>query len=298
MGNKDGLIALSLLALGCSGDVGGGPAGEPDASPPPPPVQRPDAAPTEVVSLTVLSYNVAGLPQGISSSDPITNTPKISPLLNGYDLVLVQEDFSYHGELAAGAEHPHRSEPMEQTLEDRLGDGLNRFSDFELGELERQAWEECNGIFGAASDCLTTKGFSVSTHVIGGVEVDVYNLHMDAGRGDKDHEARAAQVEQMLAAMVARSDGKPLIVAGDTNMKDEDDELILANLMTKAKLIDVCRALDCPEPERIDRILVRDSADYRIVPTSWAIADEFVDGGGEPLSDHEAVAASLTIVAD
>jgi endonuclease/exonuclease/phosphatase family metal-dependent hydrolase len=261
-------------------------------------VESPDAAPAEVVSLTVLSYNVAGLPQGISGSDPANNIAQISPLLNDYDLVLVQEDFSFHDQLADDAEHPYQSEPMEQGFDDRLGDGLNRFSLSMFQGHERQAWEECNGIFDAASDCLTTKGFSVATHVIGGVEVDVYNLHMDAGRGDKDHQARAAQVEQMVEAMVAHSNGKPLIVAGDTNMKDDGDEVILGNLMTKAKLRDVCRTLGCPEPERIDRVLVRDGDTHRIVPATWAIADQFVDGDGEPLSDHEAVMVELTIVAD
>src|SRR6185503_16774088 len=35
-----------------------------------------------------LSYNVAGLPEGISGSHPATNTAIIAPLLNDYDLVL------------------------------------------------------------------------------------------------------------------------------------------------------------------------------------------------------------------
>ena len=47
-------------------------------------------------SFRVLSLNVAGLPGIISSSDPAKNTVKMSPLLNEYDLVSVQEDFAYH----------------------------------------------------------------------------------------------------------------------------------------------------------------------------------------------------------
>ena len=49
-----------------------------------------DVAPTDIFSddaptsgtLAVLSYNVAGLPWGLSQSDPYKNTPLISPLLN------------------------------------------------------------------------------------------------------------------------------------------------------------------------------------------------------------------------
>ncbi|MET0594862.1 MAG: hypothetical protein ABW133_19330, partial [Polyangiaceae bacterium] len=69
---------------------------------------------------TALTYNVAGLPEAFSGSQPATNTPLISPLLNDYDLVLVQEDWQtpnpnptgfsvYHDLLAASARHPHQS---------------------------------------------------------------------------------------------------------------------------------------------------------------------------------------------
>ena len=44
---------------------------------------------------TVLSYNVAGLPQEISTVNPQEHIPLISPLLNDYDVVLTQEDFDW-----------------------------------------------------------------------------------------------------------------------------------------------------------------------------------------------------------
>jgi hypothetical protein len=68
-----------------------------------------------------LTYNVAGLPQGLSKSNPEINTPLISPLLNRYDLVLVQEDWEtpepnpiapfrvYHELLNADARHSYQS---------------------------------------------------------------------------------------------------------------------------------------------------------------------------------------------
>src|SRR5690606_34665702 len=49
--------------------------------------------------LRLLTYIVAGLPAIVSASDPDENTRKVSPLLNGYDIVLAQEDFSYHDDL-------------------------------------------------------------------------------------------------------------------------------------------------------------------------------------------------------
>ena len=91
---------------------------------------RPATMPTG--SFTALSYNVAGLPEPLSGSEPSTNSPLISPLLNDYDLVLLQEDWvdvlaqhgarppgseavprtGYHDLVVADAPHPHRSEPM------------------------------------------------------------------------------------------------------------------------------------------------------------------------------------------
>ena len=47
----------------------------------------------------VLSLNVAGLPEVLSSSNPKENTLQMSPLLNGYDIVSIQEDFAYHDDL-------------------------------------------------------------------------------------------------------------------------------------------------------------------------------------------------------
>ena len=241
-------------------------------------------------TLLVLTYNVAGLPDLISGSDPLVNTPLISPLLNDFELVLVQEDFSYHAELSADAEHPYQSTPGGGGT---LGDGLNRFSDTVFSDFERAGWEQCNGLFDSGSDCLTEKGFSVGLHELGpDATVDVYNLHMDAGGSQGDIEARQAQIQQLLDTIAMRSDGRALIVAGDTNM-DEEDEADFVTLLEGAGLVDACRELDCGEEYRIDRIMVRSSDTVELVPTLWLVDDAFVDGAGDPLSDHEAVVVEL-----
>lgn len=237
-------------------------------------------------TLRVLTYNVAGLPDLISGSDPAVNTPMMSPLLNAFDHVLVQEDFSYHDELSADAMHPYQSTPGGGGT---LGDGLNRFSDSAFADFERHAWEECNGIIDSGNDCLTMKGFSVATHQLGPIaQVDIYNLHMDAGGSAGDIQARQAQVQQLLDTIAARSADRAIIVAGDTNM-NADDEPDVQTLLTGASLLDACRELACGEDNRIDRIMFRSSATVELVPTSWAIDPTFVNGMGEPLSDHEPV---------
>lgn len=237
-------------------------------------------------TMRVLSYNVAGLPDLISGSDPLVNTPLMSPLLNDFDLVLAQEDFSYHAELSADAEHPHQSTPGGGGT---LGDGLNRFSETAFEDFERAGWTECNGLFDSGSDCLTEKGFSVGLHQLGpGAQVDVYNLHMDAGGSQGDIEARQAQIQQILGTIAMRSADRAVIVAGDTNM-DEEDEADFVTLLEGAGLTDACRELTCGEEFRIDRIMFRSSDTVELTPTSWIVDLSFVDGDGDDLSDHEAV---------
>ena len=141
---------------------------------------KPEAAP-DSGRFSLLTYNVAGLPQLVSRSDPEVNVALISPLLNHYDVALVQEDFSYHSRLVARARHGYRSEPMTHSLA-LMADGLNWFSRFPLGWIHRVRWAQCHGYLGAASDCLADKGFSFGELSLApGIVIDVYNLHAEAG---------------------------------------------------------------------------------------------------------------------
>src|SRR4051812_30398967 len=102
--------------------------------------------------LVALTYNVAGLPEGLSQSMPLEYTPLIAPLLNDYDLVFLQESWQtpdpnpleplrgYHEILVAGSTHPYKTVPAEQPLGNDparssalLSDGLNIFSEYPLG---------------------------------------------------------------------------------------------------------------------------------------------------------------------
>ena len=242
---------------------------------------------------SVLTYNVAGLPEALSGSSPSVNTPQISPMLNAYELVLVQEDFWYHHELAAQVDHPFRSRPMwERPGLLRMGDGLNRFSAFPLGELTRVPWIECSGVLDCDNDCLTTKGFSVSDiQLADGLAVDVYNLHMDAGGCEGDIRARGIQTEKLLEKIRTRSVGRAVIVAGDTNLKRSrpDDVESLERLLSEANMREACLFLDCAQ-ETIDRVLFRGSDSVSLVPLSWDHPPQFVDAEGQDLSDHKPVA--------
>jgi hypothetical protein len=268
-------VAASLLAAGC----GNGDEEQPF-------VLRPQQG-----SFEALSYNVAGLPQGMSSSNPEVNIPLISPLLNGYDLVLAQEDFVYHEELSQQAQHPYQSVPKEIYYA-AVHDGLNRFSQFSWTLFERIQWVACYGSATTGSgDCLAEKGFSLARTVFGeGVTFDVYNHHADAGGGAEDIAAREAGFEQLIEYILAHSAGHVVILAGDTNLHDDDPEdvALLDRLKQQTGLADVCEALSCGD-DRIDRFFFRDNDVIGLEPVRWQIAEEFVDADGNDLSDHLAV---------
>ena len=246
-------------------------------------------------SFTLLTYNVAGLPDELSGSNPAEYTSLISPLLNPYNLVLVQEDFAYHEDLSSQTSHPYQSTPA-QPLERPVADGLNRFSTLPFVRVERTQWDSCFGVLDNSSDCLAEKGFSrAETTLADGVVVDIYNLHAEAGGGAEDENARADNFDQLAATIASASAGQAVIVAGDTNLHDEDstDRGVLDAFLEATSLTEVCHALACGE-SHIDRVMVRDSADIGLTATQWSVAEEFVTTEGSPLSDHPAITVELS----
>ncbi len=260
-------LAAALLAAGCSDEPASG----------------------EVLLLT---YNVAGLPQGISKSNPATNIPLISPKLNAYDLVVVQEDFNYQDQLRKDVELPHQSVPQKTaTTKSTFGDGLNRFSRFAFKEHQRAPFAKCYG-----ADCLAAKGISVALHELApGVEVDIYNLHLEAGSKADDEAARAEHVDVLLKSITSRSVGRALIVAGDFNLKRKDgahDLKMLDRLAKEGGLLQACDVLKCGD-DRVDRVFFRSSDSLTFTALSRKVDETFRDSKGEELSDHEPLVVKL-----
>lgn len=241
-------------------------------------------------SLAFLTYNVHGMPNVVTSRDPKEDMPQISPRLNGYDLVVVQKDFVYHDELVSKLTLPHRTEtPQGKGSWYSLGDGLNAFSKLPLSNVERGAWRECNGYFGSRSDCWAPKGYmKVTVALAPGVLVDVYDIHMDAGRSAKDIAARDSQVAQLAAAIAKAPPDRAIIVGGDTSMR-ESDEASLQTLLAGSRLKDACRTVRCAEPYRVNRVMFRESAKVRLSVQQWKVETSFVNAKGEQLSDQEPV---------
>jgi len=243
----------------------------------------------------VLTYNTHGLNKTFTGANPEENLPKISPLLNSYDLVLIQENFVPSYGLFDEAEHPYilPKRLFEENEDNRSG--LSRLSYFPTERKHAESWHNCYGYINNGSDCLAPKGFTVFEHeVIPEVWIDVYNLHMDAGDSPKDREAREAQIEQLVNILYRRSINKAVIVAGDTNL-DLADRHLLEKLLLEGGLQDSCEVLDCPQPNSIDKVLFKSSYLVHLEPLSWQIPSNFVNDRGQPLSDHSPIVVDFKV---
>lgn len=313
-------VGLALLAgvVACSsggGDAGDAPGGDAAATT--------AAAPIDPGGeFTLVTYNVAGLPDILSGANPQVNTARIGPLLNDYDVVLLQETWRspdpnplaptrvYHEILEEASTHEFSSDMAEQPLGDNpdrpsalLADGLGFFSDLPIGEVTRVPWNDCFGGMDTsdrgAADCLSMKGFAVTTLTLAdGVEVDVYDLHGEAGSSDRDQQLQADGYRQLAAFIAEHSKRRAVILGGDTNLHVEDDPAnpqdvadagIWADFLEATGLVDTCGE-GCDDLARIDKVAYRSSDAVELDVAERTVPDdEFTDEAGEPLSDHDPV---------
>jgi endonuclease/exonuclease/phosphatase family metal-dependent hydrolase len=250
-------------------------------------------APARRGRIRLVTYNVAGLPEGLSSSHPVLNLPLVGKLLNKYDLALVQEDFAYPELLRQHLRLPYASAAFVRGQALHFGDGLSQFGKLPFGVPWRAAWRACHGVVDSYFDCLTPKGLAlIRVQLTPQTSLDVYDVHLDAGSGEGDVAARAAQLKQLMATVTEMSANNAVLVGGDFNLT-EAERASFYLLSSTVRLVDVCVALRCPDPARIDRVLFRDSPALALHPRSWRLDHAFRDRRGGPLSDHLPVAIEL-----
>ena len=271
-------------------------------------------------TFTALTYNIAGLPEGLSSAPTPrdTATTAIGGRLSPYDVVHVQEDFNYHANLyAADTSHAFRTPTSGGA---GIGSGLNTLSklSYDADDFERVKWNACNL---ASGDCLTPKGFTfMRTRLADGVYVDFYNVHTDAGTEPGDLTARADNLHQLSAFIGSHSAGNAVVVMGDTNTRytrtgDTIAAFAAGNGLTDA-WVQVERggtapaagsdALVCDENavtdtcEVVDKVLYRGSRLVTLTATAYhnEHAAFLESGSGLMLSDHDPVSVTFSWAAN
>ena len=260
---------------------------------------------------SVLTYNIAGLPQIISSAktERAESIADIGQKLNQYDIVHVQEDFNYNDNLYEnGNLHPFRSSTKGGVP---FGDGLNTLSKYPVTDIRRIPWEACTG-----ADCLTPKGFSYSRiEVAKNVFIDFYNVHANAFNHLEAAAARRQNIQQLSAYIKAHSFGNAVVVMGDLNAHysfsyDNIRELLAENHLEDSWIFlkhngnfpksgmqlpdnDILKLDD--QSETIDKILYRSSSQIQLNPSDYNLEKYlFTNVKGMPLSDHNPVSVTFT----
>ncbi|MFF4345961.1 jacalin-like lectin [Streptomyces sp. NPDC001530] len=275
------------------------------------------AAAADSGTFNVLSYNVAGLPESLSSAPTPreSSTTAIGQRIAPYDIVQVQEDFNYHAYLyAADTAHAYRTPTSGGA---GIGSGLNTLSkiSYDADDFERVGWNSCQIDSG---DCLTPKGFTfMRERLAEGVYVDFYNLHTNAGTNDGDLASRADNLNQLTAFIKTHSAGNAVVVMGDTNTRytrsgDTIAEFAVGNGLTDA-WVQLIRggtppakgsdALVCDQTgptvpntcEVVDKVLYRGSKLVTLNATSYNNEHaKFLTSDGLMLSDHDPITVGFT----
>ncbi len=255
--------------------------------------------------LKILVYNTHGLPEIFISDNPKFRFPIIGSKTRNYNISLLQEDYAHHSELSSGLSKD--SAVVRGVLGNTLtcpfctGSGLT--SVFNLPdnwkvEVKNKAYKTCSGWLRGANDCFAYKGFQViKISPPGYEELYVVNTHMDAGRRDSDRASRAIQLKHIISS-IEKLEGKPLIVAGDLNLKSTDrkDMALLESFKETLNLYDAFSKTEINKKWSIlDYILYRpsESIDFEILNVG---EDESFETHEGALSDHPALFIEFEII--
>ncbi len=260
-------------------------------------------------NISLLTYNIAGLPQGISAAQlpRKASIAEIGEKIEPFDIVNVQEDFNYNTSFYSKNLHPYRTHPKGKIP---LGDGLNTLSKFPIIEYRRIPWRHCSG-----PDCWTVKGFSFAQiQLANQVTIDVYNVHANSSDVARAARARRENFRQLAAYINEHSADRPLIVMGDFNAhyafkRDNLHEFILTTglsdgwvqFLRKGVFPEIIPKFIAPhmlslnnDIESLDKIFYRNSKNLKFIPKDYQVEIErFCNAEGEALSDHLAVSMQL-----
>jgi hypothetical protein len=170
--------------------------------------------------LSICSYN--------TQMRPILDETKnkallIGPKLNPYNLCCLQECFSNANVLIAAGNHNYVASPTEKrNCITFIGPGLVTKTNYEIIYEEFEVYND----YATFQDFLASKGVLCTRLNINDSIVDVYNTHMQAGRGNAGLAATASQTQQLIDFIRRTTNpNNGIILIGDFNMGPLRDNL-------------------------------------------------------------------------
>lgn len=267
----------------------------------------------EAKEIKIMSYNVAGLPVGM---DVPTNQAALGNIFNksGYDIIAVQEDFTYHNMMAENLSkdiYPHWTNHSGAVPG---GDGLNIFSKYPLYNEERTTWRSLSGVIEGGADELTPKGILYTLiELEDGVYLDFYTVHADAYGDPGSVAARSDNFRQLAEIINKRGTKNPVIIAGDFNTahhyfgeasRDVFREVLIDGCGFKDNWVELVNDGDYDNfvgyPgdhfgywDSLDKVLYRDGDGVKLTATEFEY--KFIlNNKGESISDHAAALSTFT----
>lgn len=258
-------------------------------------------SPSGPFEFLIASYNVQCRP---FFDQPKEKLPKISPLLNRFDVVLIQECFTRHDLLWGEATFPNKIYfGSRANATKAIGSGLSILSRLPVREAVMEHFRDV----GELQNRPASKGILMARLLLGDLMLDVYNTHMEAGATDAAHRAQMGQARQMVELVNKSSPPEhAVIVMGDFNIgplrpgkgwqdytpnhySDERDmvartaafEVMRDGLELKDAADIVLGSVD----DGIERLLYRDGTRCRMEPLSCTTDDTFRRPDGSRLSD-------------
>lgn len=292
---------------------------------------------------TVASLNVDGMPKSLSlAGQEIKLNPDAKEeaggtaigkrlLTSGFDVVGVSEDFNYHSNIMNEVGSVYGDMTHRGILSVDNANLLNFFSQrplFTTDGLEliykkgiltpsNEAfvkWNDHYGYTDNGADGLINKGYRYYLITLAdGTEIDLYTMHMDAESSAEDNAARAKQLTQLVTAIKATNNKRPIIIIGDSNCRytrDKVKELLIDAINADERFtirdpwIQYGRNSAYPRygsnsimastegylsGEVVDKIFYinNNESNIRLVAETYCQDLSFVDEEGSPLCDHK-----------
>ncbi|ROW17198.1 hypothetical protein VPNG_01343 [Cytospora leucostoma] len=280
------------------------------------------AAQTTSGDFSILSMNVAGLPQVLQNNDVTGDKTTNSELIGkdfaeyDFDVIHVQEDFNYHAYIYETDDHPYRTATSGGA---GIGSGLNTLANFPWVDFTRIKWDICSNV--DSDDCLTPKGFTfmrvqiaASSDNSTAVYADFYNLHADAGTTDDDETARNSNINQVLTYIDTWSVGNAVLIFGDTNSRYSRTNDTAIRTLLDSDFTDAWVKLErdgvvptveslCENPqasnnntcETVDKVFYRSSPLLTLDATTFEyVGTWFLQADGNVTTDHNPVNVNFT----
>ena len=170
-------------------------------------------------NLNILTFNCWGVPKILfyePTKDQKERFKNIVPVINGYDVVNLQETFSDNANIIIeGVDYPYKIRHNNTSLAS-YGSGLMSFSKYKIIKKGFKKFSQCAG-----ADCFSNKGIffmRIKVPQIG--DLDIYNTHYQA---IEDKEQIRISANKEFSDFLKENDvGNLTIMTGDFNFANYD----------------------------------------------------------------------------